>query len=78
MIITKENRKQAKKYDVQYFLKPSSKRPFACSTVATKLTIEVFYEEFGDLRDVYNAINYDNEAKEIVKYYIDNGIYTFW
>ena len=54
---------------------PNKKRPFTYSTVATSLLIKVLYDEYKDLRLVYNAINYDEDAKQIVKYYIDNGIY---
>ena len=32
-------------------------------------------EEYKDLRIVYNEINYDDEAKAIVKHFIDNGFY---
>lgn len=54
---------------------PGRKRPFAYSTKATSDLIVVLYEQFGDLRQVYDAINYDADAKAIVKAYIDKGIY---
>lgn len=60
---------------VDWYL-PNKKRAFTQSTVATKDLIEVLYAEFGDLRLVYKAINYDEDAKRIVKEYIDKGIYT--
>lgn len=59
---------------VEWYL-PNKKRPFAYSTVATSLVIKILYDEYKDLRLVYDAINYDEEAKQIVKYYIDNEIY---
>lgn len=62
------------KGDVEWYL-PNSKRPFAYSTKATSDLIAVLYEQYQDLRVVYNQINYDDEAKTIVKKFIDNGIY---
>ncbi len=54
---------------------PGKKRPFAYSTVATSDLIKVLYDEYGDLRDVYVNIRYDQDAKRIVKTYIENGVY---
>lgn len=62
------------KGDVEWYL-PNRKRPFAYSTVATSDLITILYEELKDLRLVYSAINYDDEAKTIIKHYLDNGIY---
>lgn len=62
------------KGDVEWYL-PNAKRPFAYSTKATSDLIAVLYEQYQDLRVVYNQINYDDEAKTIVKKFIDNGIY---
>lgn len=62
------------KGDVEWYL-PNSKRPFAYSTKVTSDLIAVLYEQYQDLRVVYNQINYDDEAKTIVKKFIDNGIY---
>lgn len=62
------------KGNVEWYL-PNSKRPFAYSTKATSDLIAVLYEQYQDLRVVYNQINYDDEAKTIVKKFIDNGIY---
>lgn len=50
------------KGDVEWYL-PNSKRPFAYSTKATSDLIAVLYEQYQDLRVVYNQINYDDEAK---------------
>lgn len=54
---------------------PGKKRPFAYSTKATSDLIALLYEQFKDLRIVYDEINYDDDAKKIVKHFIDNGIY---
>lgn len=54
---------------------PNKKKPFAYSTKATSDVIALLYEYYKDLRLVYDNINYDDEAKEIVKFYIDNGVY---
>lgn len=62
------------KHGVEWTL-PNAKRPFAYSTKATSDLIAILYEEHKDLRIVYNEINYDDEAKAIVKHFIDNGFY---
>lgn len=59
--------------DVDWHL-PNAKKPFASSTRATSDLIEVLYKDYGDLALVYAAINFDDEAKKIVKYYLDRGI----
>lgn len=64
--------KQGRKGDVAWYL-PNSKRPFAYSTRATSDTIAVLYEMYGDLQAVYDNIHYDEEAKAIVKHFLDNG-----
>lgn len=58
--------------DVQWFL-PKRKRAFASSTVATSDLIEVLSEEGRTIRESYDFINYDEDAKSILKVYIDNG-----
>lgn len=63
-----------KKGDIQWYL-PNKKRPFTYSTRATSDLIALLYEEYKDLRIVYENINYDIEAKAIVKHYIINGVY---
>ncbi len=60
------------KGDVQWFV-PNRKRPIAYSTVATSDLIGVLAEDFETIQDVYDAINYDPEAKEILQKYIDLG-----
>jgi hypothetical protein len=64
--------KTAKKGDMAWYL-PNSKRPFAYSTRATSDLIAVLYEMYGDLQAVYDNLYYDEEAKAIVKHYLDNG-----
>lgn len=62
--------------DVNWCL-PHLKRSFAGSTVATSDLIVALSEEYLTTKDVYNSINYDPEAKEILKYFIDNGYGNF-
>lgn len=52
---------------------PNKNKPFATSTKATSDLIAILYEESQDLSVVYEQINYDDEAKNIVKYYLDHG-----
>jgi len=52
---------------------PTEKRAFAHSTVATSDLITVLSEQYLTTKDVYNAINYDDEAKEIVNKFIQKG-----
>jgi len=49
------------------------KRPIAYSTRAVSDLIVVLSRENETIYDVYNAINYDEEAKEILQKYIDLG-----
>ena len=56
---------------------PHLKRSFAGSTVATSDLIVALSEKYLTTKDVYNVINYDPEAKEIIKYFIDNGYGNF-
>ena len=65
-----------KKADVDWYI-PKTKRAFAHSTQATSDLIEVLAEQYLTIIDVYNAINYDDEAKQILKYYIDKGYGNF-
>lgn len=66
--------KKKDKGDVRWYL-PKTKSPFAYSTKGASDLIAILYEQYGDLRIVYDQINYDNEAKAIVKHFIDNGVY---
>lgn len=47
----------------------------AYSTVATSDLIVLLYQTYGDLRRVYEEINYDADAKRIVGEYLKRGIY---
>lgn len=65
-------RKSNSKGDVDWCF-PNTKKPFAYSTVATSDLIVALSEEYLTTKDVYNSINYDPEAKDIVKKFIDKG-----
>ena len=60
------------KGDVSWYL-PNERKAFAYSTIATSDLITTLSEEYSTVQDVYNAINYDYEAKEILNYFIQNG-----
>lgn len=62
--------------EVEWYL-PNEKRKFAESTIATSDLITVLSEEYLTALDVYHAINYDDEAKGIVKHFIENGYGNF-
>ena len=73
-LIEQERQKllKRKKGDVQWYL-PKAKRPFTYSSKSVSDTIAVLYEIYQDLEMVYENINYDIEAKAIVKHYLING-----
>ena len=52
------------KGDVAWYLE-GKKQPFAYSTRATSDLIAVLYEDYGDIRAVYDNITYDKDAKQI-------------
>lgn len=63
------------KGDVSWY-KPKSKansKPIAYSTVATNDLIVILSQIYDTIEDVYKAINYDQEAKEIMEKYINLG-----
>lgn len=60
------------KGDVNWYL-PNTNKAFAYSTKSTSDLIVVLSETNTTTIDVYNAINYDNEAKDILKHFIDKG-----
>lgn len=63
--------------DVAWYL-PDAKqnsRPIAYSTVATSDLIVALYNQYGDLRKVYENIHYDEDAKKVVSEYLKRGIY---
>lgn len=64
------------KGDVEWFL-PNKKRRFAYSTIATSDSIVLLSEMFITVNDVYQNLNYNEDAKKIVKHFIDNGYGDF-
>ena len=56
-----------------YSIDNKKKRPIAYSTLATKYFIGLLAEEYETIIDVFNAINYDEEAKNIMQLYINLG-----
>jgi predicted metal-dependent RNase len=60
------------KGDVMYTV-PNKKKPIAYSTVATQDLIVILAQDYETITDVYNAINYDQDAKDVLKKYIDLG-----
>lgn len=60
------------KGDVQWRL-PNKKKPIAYSTVATRDLIVVLSQDYETISDVYNAINYDQDAKDVLQKYMDLG-----
>lgn len=64
------------KNDVQWIFS-TNKNPFAYSTKATSDLIVILSEKYLTVKDVFNNINYDDEAKEIVKQFINAGYSNF-
>lgn len=60
------------KGDVEWRLS-NKKRPIAYSTVATQDLIVMLAQDYDTIFDVYNAINYDEDAKGVLQKYIDLG-----
>ena len=60
------------KGDVEYHI-PKKKKPIAYSTKATSNLIVVLAQDYETISDVYNAVNYDQDAKDVLKKYIDLG-----
>ena len=60
------------KGDIHWYI-PGKNKPIAYSTVATSDLIGLLAEDFETIQDVYNAINYDQEAKDVLQKYIDLG-----
>ena len=58
--------------EVQWYV-PNKKRPIAYSTEATSDLIAGLSWQYETIYDVYNAVNYDVDAKEILQKYIDLG-----
>lgn len=57
-----------------YWMVPNRKRPIAYSTIATKELIHILSQDYATIRDVYYAINYDEEAKNVLAAYIKLGL----
>lgn len=66
------NRVSKQKLGVDWFL-PSKKRRFATSTQSTSSLLSILAEEGLTFREALSRIHYDNEAKDIVRYFILNG-----
>ncbi len=60
------------KGDVSRYI-PKCKRPIVYSTIAAKDLRVAFAEEGGTIYEVRNRINYDAEAKAVLRAYIDRG-----
>ena len=52
---------------------PGKKKVIAYSAQAVSDFIDVMARNYDTIKDIYEAINYDLEAKEILKIYIDAG-----
>ena len=65
-----------KGYDV-YWILPHQKRSFASSTIATNDLIVTLSTDDKTVKDVYDSINYDKDAKQILKGFIDAGYKDF-
>lgn len=64
--------KTKRKGDIHWTV-PNKKKPITYSTVATSNLIGLLSQEYETIQDVYNAVVYDVEAKEILQKYIDLG-----
>lgn len=56
---------------IWYSIDNKKKKPVAYSTRSASDLVGILSEECETIQDVYNAINYDDEAKDIIKKYID-------
>lgn len=65
-----------KGYDV-YWHYPRLKRSFGSTTIASSQLIETITKDNMTIKEVYNAINYDPDAKEILRCYIAKGYGNF-
>lgn len=66
--------KKNRNLGVEWYL-PHRKRPFAYSTKATSDLIKVLYEDVGSVEGVLKLINYDEDAKAILREYLKHGIH---
>ena len=60
------------KGDVAWY-EPKCKRPIAYSTKATSNYIVLLAESGKTINEVYNSVNYNQEAKNILQKYIELG-----
>ena len=60
------------KGDVLYYI-PKKKKPIAYSSQSTNDLIVILSRLNNTIQDVYDAINYDDEAKNVIKKFIDLG-----
>lgn len=60
-----------------YWPLPHQKRYFMSTTIVTDNLIVSLSEENMTVKDVYEAINYDEDAKEVLKHFIDAGYENF-
>lgn len=56
-----------------YEIEGKRKTPFAYSTKAASDLIVTLSQDNETIADVYHAINYDPEAKAILRHYIERG-----
>lgn len=64
--------KNKSKGDVHWMI-PKKKRPIAYSTKATSDLIILLSNDYTTIQKVHDAINYDQDAKDILQKYIDAG-----
>lgn len=64
-------------YKDVYWTLPHQKKYFTSTTIATDDLIIALSEDNMTVKDVYNAINYDEDAKEVLKGFIDSGYENF-
>ena len=65
-------KKRNTKGDVAWYV-PNRKRPIAYSTKATSNYIILLAESGKTISEIYNLVNYNQEAKDILQKYIEFG-----
>ena len=69
-------KKKNRNPDVQMFLNPKSKKPFAYCTIAESNAISIMLEDYGDLREIIRHVLILSDTERfIIETYIANGIY---
>lgn len=56
-----------------HWIVPGKKKPIAYSTTATSDLIVLLSKEYKTIKEVQAAINFDQEAKDVLQKYIDAG-----